>query len=93
MLNGKIYAVRKGNVPGIYLEKDYCDLQVDGFSNSEFQVFDNILQAYQYMTENDPLTKSYSSCKLKMIVKKPKEVNSTENNNDSFLFHLHQHLN
>ena len=36
------------------------------------------------MTENDPLTKSYSSCKLKMIVKKTKEVNSTENNNDSF---------
>ena len=32
----KIYAVRKGKIPGLYNTWDECKAQVDGFSGAEY---------------------------------------------------------
>lgn len=51
MAKMKYYAVRKGYKPGIYTSWDDCKLQVDGFSNHEFQSFSTLEAAENYLTE------------------------------------------
>lgn len=45
----KVYAVRKGRVPGIYYTWDDCKKQTSGFSGPEFKGFDTIEEADAFM--------------------------------------------
>lgn len=45
----KIYAVRKGLVPGIYKSWDECKAQVSGFSGAEYKSFPNMEEAKAYL--------------------------------------------
>lgn len=45
----KYYAVRKGRVPGIYLDWDKCRAQVDGFKGAEFKSFSTEVDAKNYL--------------------------------------------
>ena len=45
----KIYAVKKGRVPGIYRNWDETKKQVDGFSGAEYKSFENITDAIDYL--------------------------------------------
>lgn len=45
----KVYAVRKGHVPGLYYNWDECKAQVNGFSGAEYKSFNDISQADAYM--------------------------------------------
>lgn len=49
----KIYAVRKGLVPGIYTTWDECKAQVSGFSGAEYKSFSNMADANAYMGNCD----------------------------------------
>jgi ribonuclease HI len=48
----KFYAVRKGEVPGIYVTWAECLLQVNGFSNAEYKSFTSLDEAEAYMEGN-----------------------------------------
>ena len=45
----KIYAVKKGRVPGVYRNWDETKKQVDGFSGAEYKSFENITDAIDYL--------------------------------------------
>lgn len=45
----KIYAVKKGRVPGIYRNWDETKKQVNGFSGAEYKSFENITDAIDYL--------------------------------------------
>lgn len=45
----KIYAVKKGCVPGVYRNWDETKKQVDGFSGAEYKSFENITDAIDYL--------------------------------------------
>ena len=45
----KIYAVRKGFIPGIYNTWDECKEQVTGFSGAEYKSFSSKEEADVYM--------------------------------------------
>lgn len=45
----KIYAVKKGRVPGVYRKWDETKKQVDGFSGAEYKSFENITDAIDYL--------------------------------------------
>ena len=45
----KIYAVKKGRVPGVYRNWDEAKKQVDGFSGAEYKSFENITDAIDYL--------------------------------------------
>ncbi|HJF87177.1 MAG TPA: ribonuclease H family protein [Companilactobacillus farciminis] len=46
----KIYAVKKGRVPGVYRNWDETKKQVDGFSGAEYKSFENITDAIDYLS-------------------------------------------
>lgn len=48
----KYYAVRKGILPGIYLNWEECQAQVIHFKNAEYCSFSNIEDAKNYLNEN-----------------------------------------
>ena len=50
----KIYAVRKGRVPGLYNTWEECREQVDGFSGAEFKSFATTEQAQAYLDGTPP---------------------------------------
>lgn len=45
----KIYAVKKGRVPGVYRNWNEAKKQVDGFSGAEYKSFENITDAIDYL--------------------------------------------
>lgn len=45
----KIYAVRKGKIPGLYKNWEECKMQVDGYSGAEYKSFTNEKEAYEYL--------------------------------------------
>lgn len=45
----KIYAVKKGRVPGIYRNWDETKKQVNGFSGAEYKSFENITDGIDYL--------------------------------------------
>ena len=45
----KIYAVRKGKIPGLYNTWDECKAQVDGFSGAEYKSFKDENEAKIYL--------------------------------------------
>lgn len=53
MAKPKYYAVRKGHKPGIYSTWTECELQVKGFSNSEYKSFPTLEEADKFMSETD----------------------------------------
>ena len=44
-----LYAVRKGNVPGIYTTWDECKEQVSGFQGAEYKKFKNVREAIDFL--------------------------------------------
>ncbi len=46
---GKLYAVRKGRVPGIYTTWDECKKNTDGYPSAEFKSFKTAEEAAVYM--------------------------------------------
>lgn len=54
MAKYKFYAVRKGNVPGIYGNWDDCRAQVTGYPNAEFKGFKEKSDAEAYMRGEAP---------------------------------------
>ena len=49
MAKKKVYAVRKGRVPGIYMTWDDCRSQVDGFPGAEYKSFADAADAAAYL--------------------------------------------
>lgn len=49
-MNKKVYAVRKGNKPGIYKTWAECLTQVNGFSGSEYKSFTSLDEAKAYIS-------------------------------------------
>ena len=49
----KYYAVRVGEVPGIYLTWDDAKEQVQGYSGGQYKSFENILDAEKYLLGED----------------------------------------
>ena len=49
MAKKKIYAVRKGRTPGLYLTWDDCKAQVDGFGGAEYKSFADASDAAGYL--------------------------------------------
>lgn len=45
----KVYAVRKGRTPGIYMTWDDCKAQVDGFAGAEYKSFADASDAAAYL--------------------------------------------
>lgn len=45
----KIYAVRKGLTPGIYMSWDECKAQVEGFPGAEYKSFAAAADAFEYL--------------------------------------------
>lgn len=45
----KVYAVRKGKTPGIYMTWDDCKAQVDGFPGAEYKSFADAADAASYL--------------------------------------------
>ncbi len=45
----KVYAVKKGRVPGIYMTWDDCKAQVDGFPGAEYKSFADAADAASYL--------------------------------------------
>lgn len=69
---GKVYAVRRGKIPGIYTTWNDCSLQVSKFKGAEYKSFKCISDAEEYMkTYNDNIVNNgyddnYSSKKRKL---------------------------
>lgn len=66
----KIYAVKKGLVPGIYNSWEECKAQVDGYSGAEYKSFKNIEQAKEYL--------GLSTCKIINKLKKESDNSKTQ---------------
>ena len=49
MAKKKVYAVRKGRTPGIYMTWDDCKAQVDGFGGAEYKSFADPAEAAAYL--------------------------------------------
>ena len=49
MAKKKVYAVRKGRTPGLYLTWDDCKAQVDGFGGAEYRSFADAAEAAAYL--------------------------------------------
>ncbi len=49
MAKNKVYAVKKGRTPGIYMSWDDCKTQVDGFAGAEYKSFADIADAASYL--------------------------------------------
>ena len=49
MATNKYYVVKKGRVPGIYLDWPTCKQQVDGFSGALYKGFSNFYDAEVYL--------------------------------------------
>ncbi len=49
MAKKKVYAVRKGRTPGIYMTWDDCKAQVDGFAGAEYKSFADPAEAAAYL--------------------------------------------
>lgn len=45
----KVYAVRKGKTPGLYMSWDDCKAQVDGFPGAEYKSFSDAQDAMEYL--------------------------------------------
>lgn len=45
----KIYAVKQGRVPGIYLTWDACEKQVKGYKGAEYKSFKDVKEAEKYV--------------------------------------------
>jgi hypothetical protein len=45
----KVYAVRRGYVPGIYYRWSDCELQVKGFSGARYKDFKSIVEAKEWL--------------------------------------------
>ncbi len=50
----KVYAVRKGRVPGIYDTWAKCQKQIHGYSGAQYKSFPSIAQAEEYMKSGQP---------------------------------------
>ena len=48
-MSKKIYAVKSGRVPGIYLNWEECKAQVDGYSGAIYKSFNNTDDALEYL--------------------------------------------
>ena len=48
-MSKKIYAVKNGRVPGIYLNWEECKAQVDGYSGAIYKSFSNTDDALEYL--------------------------------------------
>lgn len=48
-MSKKIYAVKNGRVPGIYLNWEECKVQVDGYSGAIYKSFGNADDALEYI--------------------------------------------
>ena len=48
----KYYAVRKGRIPGIYMNWNECQKQINKFSSPEFNSFNSLSEAEKYMKNN-----------------------------------------
>ncbi|MBR2674497.1 MAG: ribonuclease HII [Mogibacterium sp.] len=48
-LGKKVYAVRKGKTPGLYMTWDDCKAQVDGFPKAEYRSFSDPQAAMEYL--------------------------------------------
>ena len=48
-MSKKIYAVKNGRVPGIYLNWEECKVQVDGYSGAIYKSFSNADDALEYI--------------------------------------------
>lgn len=46
---GKIYAVRRGRVPGLYFNWNDCKKQISGYSNAEYKSFPDMKSAEDFM--------------------------------------------
>lgn len=46
---GKVYAVKKGKTPGLYMSWDDCKAQVDGFAGAEYKSFRDPQDAMEYL--------------------------------------------
>lgn len=51
----KVYAVRKGNKPGIYETWAECQAQVNGFSGAEYKSFTSLNEAKAYISNEEKL--------------------------------------
>ena len=49
MAKKKVYAVKKGRTPGIYMTWDDCKAQVDGFAGAEYKSFADPAEAAAYL--------------------------------------------
>lgn len=58
----KVYAVKKGFVPGIYTSWSECQEQINGFSGAEFKGFSVMSDAEAYMNENS--VRSNAKCQV-----------------------------
>lgn len=55
MSKQKVYAVKKGRVPGIYLTWEECEMQIKNFPGQDFKKFATIQEAQEYLREDPPL--------------------------------------
>ncbi|MGN1272722.1 MAG: ribonuclease H family protein [Lactobacillus sp.] len=72
----KIYAVKKGRIPGVYRNWDEAKEQVNGFSGAEYKSFENITDAIDYLgwqekTREETLNKKQDT--LENAIKKIKD--------------------
>lgn len=67
----KIYAVKNGRTPGIFLTWDACKAQVDGFPKAVFKSFPTIEEATAYLGLGGGVTKTKPPVKPKTTKTKP----------------------
>ncbi|MFQ9151976.1 MAG: viroplasmin family protein [Blautia sp.] len=65
-MSKKIYAVKNGRVPGIYLNWEECKAQVDGYSGAIYKSFSNTDDALEYI--GVVKNKEAPECEVKVYV-------------------------
>lgn len=65
-MSKKIYAVKNGRVPGIYLNWEECKAQVDGYSGAIYKSFSNTDDALEYI--GAVKNKEAPECEVKVYV-------------------------
>ena len=65
-MSKKIYAVKNGRVPGIYLNWEECKAQVDGYSGAIYKSFSNTDDALEYI--GAVKNKEVPECEVKVYV-------------------------
>ena len=65
-MSKKIYAVKNGRVPGIYLNWEECKAQVDGYSGAIYKSFNNTDDALEYI--GAVKNKEAPECEVKVYV-------------------------